>query len=311
MIARRRIDQRALVVAACLLAASFAGCGDDDEPNGPTETNIVRFPEDAATMSAALEAASIGDTILVSPGEHMIDSMIVFGDGHTGVTIMGRSESQMGMGGAARPTLRFAPMNSAGILVPANALGITIRGLRLTGDVYYGVQFSGPGGRVVDCEIDSITYSAVRCTNPATDAIIEANILREAGAFGVQIGESSHPLVIGNTIIGSKDCGIYHYGAATCERNIIVESVNYGIFCGGAQPPVLSCNAFFANGVHYSDNCDPGVTDIQADPMFCNTQTLALFAESPCAAENAGECGQIGAVGVGCAVDTVAARPSP
>ena len=269
-------------------------------------------------MSAALEAAEPGDTILVAAGEHMIDTTIVFDDGHTGVTLLGRSESEMGMNGASRPTLRFTRPNGIGVVVGSDALGITIRGLRMVGDSRDGVRFAGPGGRLVDCAIDSVSYSAVRCTNPQTNTIIEGNILREPGNFGVEIVTSARPLVIGNTIIGSDDCGIYHYdneggdGEATCERNIIVESTNWGIYCQVfSQPPSLSCNAFFDNGIDYSDVCVPGDGDIHADPLFCNPQTLALAANSPCAAANAGDCGQIGAVGVGCAVDTLAALSSP
>jgi Right handed beta helix region len=314
MIARRA----SAVVAACLLAASIVGCGDDDdEPNGPTDTSIVRFPEDAATMSAALEAAEPGDTILVAPGEHMIDTTIVFDDGHTGVTLLGRSESEMGMNGAARPTLRFTRPNGIGVVVGSDALGITIRGLRMAGDLRDGVRFAGPGGRLVDCSIDSVSFSAVRCTNMETNTIIEGNILREPQFYGVQIIGGARPLVIGNTIIGSNDCGIIHSdGQATCERNIIVESAVWGIFCGFGAPPSLSCNAFFDNGPEgspdndHSDICVPGDGDFHADPLFCNPQTLALAANSPCAAANAGDCGQIGAVGVGCA-DTLAARSSP
>lgn len=301
------------VVAACLLAAAIAGCGDDDEePNGPTDTSIVRFPEDAATMSAALEAAEPGDTILVAAGEHMIDTTIVFDDGHTGVTLLGRSESEMGMNGASRPTLRFTRPNGIGVVVGSDALGITIRGLRMAGDLSDGVRFAGAGGHLVDCSIDSVSFSSVRCTNPETNTIIEGNILREPQVYGVQIIGGARPLVIGNTIIGSNDCGIIHsYGQGTCERNIIVESTNYGVFCAGLLPPTLSCNAFFDNGADYSVTCVPGDGDIHADPLFCNPQTLALAANSPCAAANAGDCGQIGAVGVGCAVDTLAARSSP
>jgi parallel beta-helix repeat protein len=309
MIARRVFA----VLAACLLAASIAGCGDDDaDPNGPGEATIVRFPEDAATMNAALEAAGPGDTILVSAGDHMIDSAIVFNDTHTGVTLLGRGESEMGMGGAARPTLRFAlGPSGTGVTVPSSVLGITIRGLRLAGELRDGVRFSGPGGRIVDCVVDSARFSAVRCTNMETNTIIEGNIFRAPLRFGVEIVGNARPLVTRNTIIDSKDCGIFHSGGeAMVERNLIVESVNWGIYCQfGYTPPTLSCNAYFMNGTDNSTECVPGDGDFNADPLFCDEQTLALAENSPCAAANAGECGQIGAVGVGCgAVDMTLVR---
>ena len=313
MIARRVFA----LAGALVIATAIIGCGDDDEPNGPIDSAIVRFPEDADTMAAALEAAGPSDTILVSPGEHMIDTTIVFTAGHTGVTLMGRSESETGASGAARPTLRFTQPNGIGVVVSSSALGITVRGLRMVGDMRDGVRFSGPGGRLVDCAIDSVNFSAVRCANLETNAIIEGNIIRDPARYGVEIS-SARPTVIGNTIIGSKDCGIIHGGSeATCERNIIVDSVVWGVFCSFGASPTLACNAFFDNGSpssggDRSDLCVPGDGDFHADPLFCNRQTLALDASSPCAAANAGECGQIGAVGVGCAIDdSVVAHSSP
>jgi len=302
---------------ACAFAAlAAAGCGDDS-PESPPDSSIVDFPGDAATLREALDMAAPGDTVLVAPGEHMVDSTIVFGAGHTGVTLMGRRGSDAAVGGAARPALRFSmPQRGQGMVVPAGVLGITIRGLRIAGSLSDGVRLLAPGSSVIDCAIDSVSRYGVYTSGQGVNSVIEQNVIVEAGVFGVDVESGAAPLIARNTIVGSNDCGIRTvFTEPRCERNVIVESTNYGIACfvlSETETPVLSCNAFFANGIDYSDGCTPGDTDFHADPLFCDRASFAISAASPCAAQNAGECGQIGAVGVGCAVDTVAvAEPAP
>lgn len=310
---RTRLGSAALLFCAFALAA---GCGDDS-PEGPEDSAIVNFPGDATTLRAALDMAAPGDTVLVAPGEYMIDSTITFDAGHAGVTLMGRPQSAAGVGGAPRPVLRFtmAPRGQ-GIVVPAGVLGITIRGLRLAGALNDGVRLLSAGSRLVDCAIDSVSRNGVYCNGSDANSIVEGNVIVEAGFFGVDVGSGADPLIQNNTIVGANDCGIRTvFTEPRIERNVIVESRNFGIACFALVPtevPVLSCNAFFANGIDYSTECVPGGSDFHADPLFCDRTSYAISAASPCAAENAGDCGLIGAAGVGCAVDTVAAAgPAP
>ncbi len=300
---RRHLGCATLMVCALAFAA---GCGDDS-PEAPEDSAIVNFPGDATTLREALDMAAPGDTILVAPGEHMIDSSVVFDAGHTGVTLMGRPESAAIVGGAARPVLRFAMAQSGdGISVPADVLGITIRGLRIVGGLRHGVRLLAPGSRLVDCAIDSVSQFGVYCSGSGANSIVEGNVIVEAGRFGVDVENNASPLIRNNTIVSANDCGIRTVTTEPrIERNVIVESSFYGIACF-VGTPMLSCNAFFENAADDYSGCTPGDTDFNDDPLFCDRTSYAISAGSPCAAANAGECGQIGAVGVGCAVDTVA-----
>jgi hypothetical protein len=130
--------------------------------------------------------------------------------------------------------------------------------------------------------------------------IVESCVLIAPGRFGVNVQRGAAPLVVGNTIVGSLDCGIATFGSSpTCERNLIFDSVNFGIFCSGAAP-ALACNLLFRNGIPYSIDCGSHPDDLAGDPLFCADSSYAIRPDSPCAEGNAGECGQIGAVGVGC-----------
>ncbi|MFN0149113.1 MAG: right-handed parallel beta-helix repeat-containing protein [bacterium] len=309
MALRKHLRGAVLVLCALTFAT---GCGDDS-PGAPEETAIVNFPGDAMTLHAALDMAVPGDTVLVAPGEYMIDSSLVFDAGHTGVTLMGRPESEAVVGGAARPVLRFTmAQRGQGIVVPSGVLGITVRGLRLAGSLNDGVRLLAAGSRLVDCAIDSVSRFGVYCSGQDANSIVERNVIVEPGIFGVDVANGAAPLITRNTIVGANDCGIRTvFTEPRIERNVIVESTNFGIACFIVSP-VLSCNAFFANGTDYSTECAPGASDFHADPLFCERATFSISSGSPCAAANAGDCGQIGAGGVGCAVDTVAvAQTSP
>ena len=62
------------------------------------------------------------------------------------------------------------------------------------------------------------------------------------------------------------------------------------------------CNVFWQNAAGDYGNVVPGPNDLPADPEFCDLEKLDLTVRStsPCAPENSGPCGQIGAWGVGC-----------
>ncbi len=300
----------AALAALAALALGLAGCGDEDEgPAGPQPGGgrTINFPGDAATLQAALDMAASGDTVRVGAGTHAIDASLVIGAGRAGVALIGRLESELPKSavasGAERPVLDIqGPTPKFGILVQDAAADVTIRGLQIRGAVTTGVSLSAPGGRLVDCRIDSASTYAVSCPRPESTIVIEENLLLEAGLFGVRCAGGARPVVRGNTIVGAGDCGIYsEFSAPVCERNVVVESANWGIACFGPPVPALSCNALFDNvTADYSPECTPGAGDFHADPLFCDATSYAIRSDSPCAAANAGACGLIGAVDVGC-----------
>ncbi len=289
---------------AALAAIVVAGCGGDDPVSPPVGGRTIRFPRDAATIQAAVDMATRGDTVLVEAGAHAIDTTVVFRAANSGVSLVGRLESEVGKAAAERPVLDLGGTTSrSGIVLRSTAEDVTIRGLEIRGDsLTVGIEIFGPGHRLADCRIVGPSRWGVTCTQAGTTAVIQGNLFIEAGVFGVVCGDGADAHVIGNTIVGAGDCGIFSSDAApVCERNIVVESANWGIACFGPDLPTLSCNALFDNvTADYSPECVPGPSDFHADPIFCDAITYAIASNSPCAPERSGACGLIGAVAVGC-----------
>lgn len=295
-------------VAAILLAIAFAatGCGGDDDPTPPPADPRINFPGDAATLQEAINMASAGDTVLIGAGTHSMDETLDFGGLRSGVVLVGRLEEDQGKSLADRPALDFTEAGPVtGITITPEASDVTIRGLTLLGTLDVGIKPNGPRARVIDCRIESALTYSISCQASDSTVVIEKNLLLDAGFFGIYCN-GTNPQIIGNTIAGAQDCGIYAGNSASvCRANIIVRSTNWGIFCIGPELPALSCNALFDNGSEvvggdYNPTCVPGVDDILVDPLFCDEVSYALAANSPCSADSAGACGQIGAVGVGC-----------
>jgi hypothetical protein len=79
------------------------------------------------------------------------------------------------------------------------------------------------------------------------------------------------------------------------------------VFAAPGSSPTYGCNDVFANagGDSLSGGINEG-TNFSADPMFCDAQSedFSLHPSSPCL--SAGECGLVGALGVGpCSANSV------
>jgi hypothetical protein len=66
------------------------------------------------------------------------------------------------------------------------------------------------------------------------------------------------------------------------------------------------CNLFWDNDASFAGYTQ-GASDLFEDPQFCDipNDDYSLRSTSPCAEENAPDCGQIGAFGVGCGTVSV------
>ncbi len=113
-----------------------------------------------------------------------------------------------------------------------------------------------------------------------------------SGAGGLYITNSSPALE--NNLIA------FNTGATTFAN---------GVHVGGGTP-TFSCNDTYGNdGSQYGGVADPTGSNgnISEDPIFCDVATgnYHLNNNSPCAPENSGGCGLIGALGTGCVSDPV------
>ncbi len=289
---------RSLLVV-CLIASMIPGCGDDSSGGqGPVDDGVVNFPAEAATLQAAIDRAGEDGVVEVAAGTHVIDEEIALPAGVENVTVRGEAGS--------RPTLSFTLAAGFDDAISVQGSGATLRNLEITGTFRIGVMILTSGVSVVDCVIRDAAWYSVSCGAPTVDATIQGNILESAGLFAVHVVNGADPLVENNTIVDAGDCGIYTAAATpVCRNNIIAGSANWGIACFSAPPPgiTLECNVLYNSATgHYSPECPSAPTDLDADPMFCETESYTLLVGSPCAAAKAGACGAIGAVEDICAL---------
>ncbi|MFH1276754.1 MAG: hypothetical protein ABIK65_00010 [Candidatus Eisenbacteria bacterium] len=113
-----------------------------------------------------------------------------------------------------------------------------------------------------------------------------------------------------NTVFGNNLSGLSVFDGIAAN-NLVIGN-REGITC---YESALSCNNAWSNSEYDYDGlegtCDSaGVNgNISADPLFCNPDAddYSIASESPCAPENSGGCGLIGALPVGCTVTSVPA----
>lgn len=282
-----------------LLALTLViACGDDDDSgtNPPPEDAVLDVPGEVATLALALEQAASGDSIRLAPGDYTLDSALTIDSELAGVTLIGSDSGE-------RPSLLF-PMASGqtAIAVAPGADGFGIVNLRLEGTFSVGVRLEARDSFLQNCRIDAATAFSVECRNDVPGRRIERNLLIDAGIFGLRCEGGASPDVIGNTISGAGDCGIYTTGASPdCRQNLVIDSTQWGVAVFGSSLPELSCNNITESGIaDYNDIDVAGKDDIHMDPLFCDEESFGLSPDSPCAAGNAKTCGQIGAVGVLC-----------
>ncbi|PIE75870.1 hypothetical protein CSA17_05225 [bacterium DOLJORAL78_65_58] len=153
------------------------------------------------------------------------------------------------------------------------------------------------GGGAVSAGYGQLTVEDCVFTGNRTDGL------------GAAVQVSNSPTTItGCTIWASRGAALhYASGAITIENCLIAEGDAESLLRNNAgdPDPVMNCNNFWGNLVDYGEFIAGQLGqhgNISEDPLFCNPLfgQLTLYAVSPCAAENAGDCGQIGYYGVGC-----------
>jgi hypothetical protein len=146
---------------------------------------------------------------------------------------------------------------------------------------------------------------------------IQHNVFyNQGGAIGLSDNPNAQITIAANTIDRTtRGAAILcqALSSPTIRRNIIVNAPS-GIRCVLSSFPTFECNDLFAVQQRYGGDCgeQTGVNgNISVDPQFCGVPSggnYFLQSDSPCVAGNhpAGyDCGEIGAMGVGCGVVSV------
>ncbi len=188
-------------------------------------------------------------------------------------------------------------------------------------------------------------YIRSSCSPSLTRCLFEGNAASHSGG-GLHIEQHCYPVLTGCTIAGNSapigaaidvsiecaptlvNCTLwgnactytgvissYEYCNLVIENSIISFSEEgWAVSCSDSKTLLTCCDVYGNAGGDWVDGIEgQGGIDgnICEDPLFClhenPDEPLTLFTDSPCAAENNPECGQIGAWGVACAVTPVQA----
>ncbi len=137
------------------------------------------------------------------------------------------------------------------------------------------------------------------------------NVVGRSGGHGLAASTTALGKVRTNTFYLSNGSGILMPAVASdsVDHNIAYGSRRYGLESGGQPIQAVRCNDWYLNLLGAVGGTAPGPTDLMVDPRFCSLpqDSVWLSADSPLA--NAPGCGQIGALGIGCAAPTTAVDP--
>lgn len=141
--------------------------------------------------------------------------------------------------------------------------------------------------------------------------IFESTLVENVGDYGGAVSSSGSLASVamgGCTLKGNlaiQGGGVFFSGSgegSSILRTIFAFNKGGGAIGGSQDPPTVACSDIYGNrGGDSLFGIDKG-GNFSADPLFCGAAigNLTISAESPCAPENSGECGLIGAQPVAC-----------
>jgi nitrous oxidase accessory protein NosD len=203
--------RRALLTVAVVAAvgAGTAACApaavDGPSPDQGASPSTVRVPDDAETISAAVDLVAEGGLILVEPGTYTEQVLVDKAD----VTLRGLDRNE-----AVIDAENIRPYG-----VVAVADGVSIENLTVTGATFYGVLVtgmhdeSGPTAHGVDgySRLDPEQFPPVQ--RFAIDHVTAYN----NGLYGLYAFDAQHGVIRDSYASGSADSGIYVGQCRDCD----------------------------------------------------------------------------------------------
>ncbi len=286
-----------LVVISVVLALDLPGCSDEEKAatgpdNNQPPPGVVHVPADQPTIQAAIDAADVGDSIIVSSGTYQ-------GDGNRDIVFGGKSV----------------------VLVSAEGPGAAVidcQGNDANWHSAFDLSSSGDSAVVIDGFTIKNTYNTqgsamnFRSSSPSIKNCLFLDNIGVVSGGAIRC-KSASPTFINCTFVNSSaPAGAVAYLLASSSpsfENCIIVSATGGevIDCSDdLSLPVFTCCDIFGNEGGDWIECfvDQLGSDgnISSDPLFCDRDDydFRLQAGSPCAAANSG-CGQqMGALETGC-----------
>jgi hypothetical protein len=190
-----------------------------------------------------------------------------------------------------------------GILVPQRAWRLEDN--RVTAAGGDGIRVMRDAFRVRRNQVLGAAGAGIRV---ATSDSLEHNRVGRSGGSGIVV-EGSPARLHHNTSYLNVGAAYAISGDAAAGDSIL-NNIGYGsshgLLWSGTGIPVLACNDWYANLQGQTLGVSPGVTDTSINPLFCGLQDDDVSLSSISALLGLVECGQVGAVGLGCDYPPVA-----
>jgi parallel beta-helix repeat protein len=308
--------------------AGSGGCTSVIETEGTTPpldtfrrngVNLVIRGEDTLivapgeSIQAAINAAAVGETVVVDPGTYhenirLRPGVNVVGAGQTATILQGlgnsnvvtalnvtdaRMEGFKILGSGTDPSLAGVVITGGSVEFSRNWIYGNINGMRIQGNSSAIVRnnlFERNGS-----SSDPVLNYGLICLS--STPLIANNVIFNTRGAGMYFAwaDSTGAQVINNTVANNSDYGIWCYsGANVTIKNNIVARNNTGISASAGAAPIISFNDVFGNTwLNYNPQTGgvaaPGPGDISVDPLFdtASVPPYHLSFASPCI--NAGD----------------------
>jgi hypothetical protein len=260
-----------------------------------------------ASIQEALDVATPGDTVLVSPGTYTGPSNRSLDFGGKAILLLaasGRSETVLDCAGAG-PGFVFDGGENASTIVE----GLTIINGQASGSYGGGIVCSaGSSPTIRDCTVSGCNASffggGVFCeaaSSPLLERVVIADNSSITGS-GLYCRTGAAPVLNNCTLVANSSNQIAASDASPLITNSIIAAspAGYAVVCQGSADPTTTHSCIFGNAQGDS-LCGSYHDNVFADPLFCGLPAgvLTLHDDSPCLPPG-NEWGElIGALGAG------------
>ena len=254
------------------------------------EDTLIVAPGES--IQAAINAASIGDTVQVDPGTytenlHLRSGVNVVGSGYASTILRGLGNSNVVTSiGITNSRFEGFKITRSGTNTGHAGVNITGGNLLLNNNWIIG---NLNGVRLTTGSSSIIRNNIIEkngTTNPgqtgygilcaSSTPLIANNLVVSNSGLGIsiQFGASTGAQVINNTVADNTESGIWCYSLVNpVLKNNIVTRNRVGIYASVGAAPLISFNDVFGNTVRNYDAqtagvANPGPGDISTDPRF-------------------------------------------
>jgi nitrous oxidase accessory protein NosD len=275
--ARSRIVASALILVAA--AAVLGACSDDGDKGASGGQSVVRVPEDAPTISAAVDRVAAGGLVLVSPGTYRESVTIDKPD----VTLRGTDRGTTIVDGEGR-----RPFGVVSIADGSRVENLTVRAHTFYGVLVTGLHDeNGPSAHGVDgyTRLDPDKFPPVQRFR------ISHVTASNNGLYGIYAFDAGNGVITDSYASGSADSGFYVGQCRRCNIEVsrnVAERNAIGFENANASDTVAVVgNRFSGNriGATFISNYQEAFTPQRANLVAGNVLADNASSDSPAHAE--------------------------